>query len=419
MKARRDLRELTALIVDHLRSCGVYNEADPWILRQSPLGGIGTFAARDIAAGEVIFRDLPIILGPRAVLTTPALCVVCHSASYLKACSKGCGLPVCSNQCENSVLHTNECDVILKWRNNVKFEDWNVKVLECLTPIRSLFLNNFQKRLIKSLQCHTGGEHGFEVDILKKDLSMHISESDEIYMKFLCSVLDANSFEVVVSNGTSESSLRGLYPLGCLANHRCVPNAMHVFDDRHRMVVRAAVFIPKDAEIVHSYTRLIWGTISRRYHLLRTKHFFCCCPRCMDPSEFGTNASALRCTKCDGYVLPKSSAQLETEWECRNCKQTVSQEKIGLMLSILGSWLKECENGDVNTLLTLLNEKILRVVPDSNEISMEVKYKLVWSLGYKEGYLWAGRYYTLIVYVFKIHLFKNYRADIYDFNVSS
>lgn len=390
MKTRRDLQEITALIADHLRSRFIYNESAPWALKKSPLGGVGVFATRNIDAGEVIFRDLPIILGPRAVLTSPATCVVCHGVVNLKSCSKGCGLPVCSNQCENSSVHTNECEIILKWRNNVKCEDWNAKLVECLTPIRSLFLNDFHKRLLRTLQCHSGAGHGHEVDILKNDLHMDISESHERFMRFVCSILDANAFKVIVVNDNCESALRGLYPLSSLANHRCVPNAMHVFDERHCMVVKAAVSIPKDAEIFHSYARLLWGTVTRRYHILRTKHFFCRCQRCMDPAELGTNTSAVRCNRCGGNVLPKGVAKLDSEWQCWNCKLTISSEKVGIMLSILGTWLRECDNGDPNTLLAYLKEKVLRVVPDCNEISMEMKYKLVWILGYKEGYLWAG-----------------------------
>lgn len=390
MKTRRDLREITALITDHLRSCSIYNESDPWTLKKSPFGGVGIFATRNIAAGEVIFRDLPIILGPRTVLISPVMCVVCHGTANLKACSKGCALPVCSDQCENSVLHINECDVILKWNNNVKCENWNVKLLECLTPIRSLFLDDFKKRLVTTLQCHKGAAHGFEVNILKNDLNMNISETDERFMKYVCSVLDANAFEVIVANDNCQSTLRGLYPLSSLANHRCVPNAMHIFDERHCMIVKAAVSIQKDTEIFHSYARLLWGTVTRRYHLLRTKHFFCRCSRCMDPSEFRTNTSAVKCARCGGNVLPKSTATLDTEWECWNCKLNMPLEKVGIMLSILGSWLKECDDGDANLMLTCLKEKVLRLVPPSNEISIEMKYKLVWILGYKKGYLWTG-----------------------------
>lgn len=391
MKTRRDLGELSALIVEHLRNSFIYNQADPWVLKESPTGGIGVFATRDIAVGEEIFKDLPILLGPRTKLTSPATCVVCYASSYLRMCVRGCGLPICSDECENSSVHLNECKTILNWRKDEKFKEWNVKVLECLTPIRSLFLNDFHKCLMRNLQYHPGKSHGFEVDILKKELNMNIRDSEENYMKFVCSVLDANAFEVVVVNGDNgESTLRGLYPLSSLLNHRCVPNTTHAFDGRQCMIVRAAVPIPKDAEIFDSYTRLIWGTVSRRYHLLRTKHFFCRCPRCMDPSEFGTNASAVLCKKCNGNVLPKDTVRNSMKWECLNCKETVSLEQVGIILSVLGSWLNDCDNGDPHKLLTHMKEKVLKVVPNSNEIALEIKYRLIWILGYKDGYSWSG-----------------------------
>lgn len=365
----------------------------PWDLGDSPLGGVGVFATKDIKAGELIFEDFPVVLGPRAVLTTTLTCVVCYGGGDIRACWRGCGLPVCGNECENSRKHFKECSIILSWRGNKRLEEWDGKLLECLTPIRSLLLNDFQKDLVNSLQAHKSKQHGFEVDNLKKMFEM--SPKDEEFMRLVCMVLDANAFEVSVVNGSTTSSLRGLYPLASLTNHNCVPNATHVFDRKQRMIVRAAVDIKKGEEIFHSYTRLAWGTVTRRFHLLRTKHFLCNCPRCLDPTEYGTHMSAILCKKCGDLVLPKISQNIKNDWECKACKTVVESDRMAMVLSVLGSLVDGCRKDSVEDMVECLKIKFPRIIPGCNEIAIELKLRIVWILGCKENYFWTGRYKML------------------------
>lgn len=392
----RKTEELYGLLQEYLIDKGLYEEAAPWYIKESPLGGLGIFAKRDISVGEVVFRDAPLIIGPRAVLKNSVYCVNCYGGGEVKSCSKGCGLPVCGNICENSKTHLLECKTIISWRKNEKVDRWNVKLVECLTPIRSLFLNENDKKLINHLLSHKG--HGFELQILKKDLGLDINQQDEDLMKFLCAVLDANAFEVTVSKEGNESSLRGLYPLASFANHQCVPNTTHVFDSNQNMVVTAAIFIQKDMEITHGYTRFIWGSLTRRYHLMRTKHFSCKCSRCLDSTEMGTNMMALLCKKCKGYVLPKSTFTKVTEWKCTSCNEEVPEKQIGLALSVLGSWLNSFDENSVEDMITALKERFLKLVPGCNEIVLELKYRLLWLLGYREGYFWTGRQISLMIF---------------------
>ena len=45
----------------------------------------------------------------------------------------------------------------------------------------------------------------------------------------------------------------------------------------------------------------------------------CHCPRCADPTEFGTNISALQCSHCrEGLILPQSPTT-GAVWSCRFC----------------------------------------------------------------------------------------------------
>ncbi len=60
------------------------------------------------------------------------------------------------------------------------------------------------------------------------------------------------------------------------------------------------------------------------------KMFSCECPRCLDPTELGSFASALRCPDCPSSpsgntenaasaVLPDDPVDLESPWRCSEC----------------------------------------------------------------------------------------------------
>ncbi|GJQ67258.1 hypothetical protein Trydic_g8163 [Trypoxylus dichotomus] len=379
------------LISDYLKSRNIYRDKKSWDIRTSKLGGRGIFATRDIYPGEIIFVDCPVVLGPRARSDSTEICVNCYKNYDLVKCSRKCGLPICSQECENSDVHKKECSLINSWKKEVDYSDITTELLRCLTPIRSLFLNDADKNLVKMLKFHNDPKHGFEVDILKSKFNFNLNEDQEIFLRFVCSVLDANAFEVVVGNETTQSALRGLYPLSSLANHDCSPNTTHVFDNKQRMIVRAAVFIPKDAEMFHSYVRIIWGTLTRRYLLYRTKHFLCQCERCRDPSEFGGNLSGLVCQSCSEIALPIHPLHLKSAWKCTNCSEIIPEDKIALIFSVLGSRVQNInEINDVDEIIKFLDEKLSHIVVPTNQIAVELKYKLVWTLGHNPMYLWEG-----------------------------
>ena len=37
-----------------------------------------------------------------------------------------------------------------------------------------------------------------------------------------------------------------------------------------------------------------------------------------------------------------------------------------------------------------LNGKLKTVVPEFNQVAVELKYKIIWVLGYQPGYKWEG-----------------------------
>jgi hypothetical protein len=161
--------ETTQLLREHLRLANLQDDSAQqwsWVLAPSLLGGRGIVASRAILAGEVVFQDVPLVLGPRAGVQCPPLCVGCHQGpETLKPCSKGCGLPVCSTQCEEAENHLFECQKLRSWgvRTN---GSWSPELLRASVPVRCLALSPIKRQVLQCLQRNSGSQHAFEVPLL-------------------------------------------------------------------------------------------------------------------------------------------------------------------------------------------------------------------------------------------------------------
>lgn len=73
-------------------------------------------AARDLKAGEVLFREVAVVHGPK-MLSHP-ICLGCHKALIPKSPKTGfyrcssCSWPLCSKHCENLAPHVEECKLM-------------------------------------------------------------------------------------------------------------------------------------------------------------------------------------------------------------------------------------------------------------------------------------------------------------------
>ena len=70
-------------------------------------------AARDIKAGEVIFRETEsLVIGPGH--ECPPLCLSCLGPCDSSVTCEGCGYPVCDEECGASHLVTRECGLLAR-----------------------------------------------------------------------------------------------------------------------------------------------------------------------------------------------------------------------------------------------------------------------------------------------------------------
>ncbi|CAG9858178.1 unnamed protein product [Phyllotreta striolata] len=360
-----------------------------WSIKQSPLGGFGVFATRTIEAGEIIFTDHPVILGPRCLSSLPVQCTVCYRSKTptVSKCPNKCGLHVCE-ECSKSQTHASECALLGRLSAGRDMSEHNERLTRSLTPLRGLLLDADDLDVVGCLvTTHAGPRPGGEALTLVEELRLGFTDEEYRLVCFVCGAFDANAFEVLTNEDEARSTIRGLYPLGSLANHRCFPNAFHVFDGNYRMITRASVEIPESAEIFHSYTRLLWGTVTRIHHLRNSKRFLCKCERCKDPTEFGTCLSALNCNRCPGKVLPVDPARSSSSWRCDTCSAIRDLGDISKTLSLIGAVIKGFAGDDFDIIYRFLTTKLTTLVPDCNQVAVELKYNINWILGYKSGYL--------------------------------
>jgi hypothetical protein len=132
------------------------------------------------------------------------------------------------------------------------------------------------------------------------------------------------------------TKIRLVYLLSAMMSHSCHPNAeqsIHGLSDDLLFVLRATRQIKCGDQIEISYTEILAPTINRQFNLLTSKLFVCHCTRCVDPTDLGSYASALKCTICMkktpdkiGYIL--SFPTNIDQWQCSKCKSKFSTVNI-------------------------------------------------------------------------------------------
>jgi hypothetical protein len=102
--------------------------------------------------------------------------------------------------------------------------------------------------------------------------------------------------------------------------------------------VKAARDIEEGEHIATMYTHALWGTIARRDHLNITKNFWCRCPRCSDPTEFGSNFSTI--FDSGKPMLPEDPLDSTSDWVCKETGMRRSAMEVKLQLSKIGQELE-------------------------------------------------------------------------------
>jgi len=347
-------------------------------------------ASRPIKAGEVILKEEPLVLAP---FDNPNfVCLGCYKTVDGSIRCSACGWPVCGKACEASKDHQAECGLSRHAKPFVA--QLEPRDMSAVLPLRCLALYNNEEKLGKllafenhreerkknpyksELQTHT-------IDLLKKlkiSVPKKVGKIDSIdsFVEHALGSYDVNGMTVHLNNN-SEGEVEGLFPLAAMMEHSCQPNVRIKFSNSRSVVVKAAVDIPVDGHLSISYSKILNGTTARQKHLLEHKYFLCSCVRCSDPTEFGTNLSAVKCLKCPkGYCLPIDTQLIDSKWACSDCKKTMSAVEVEKITDALSLDVKEAlKNPDQDKLTSLLKLNVDKVVHPNHYSLIMVRHTLM------------------------------------------
>lgn len=376
----------------------------PYAIRHSDIMGRYLVASRNLSPGELIIKELPLVVGP--CVDSELVCLGCYQPVTLKdnqyRCP-GCGWPLCGPKCggiKNENGHSTwECSILREKRvvNIIDKCDANeIKLMyETIAPLRCLLLkqHNPEKwNVIMKMEAHNDvrkkipslWNRNQEVIVNRLQSSWNIRDftSDEIHT--ICGVLEVNCFEI----GQNGAKARALYPSSFLLSHECAPNTTHADHPiTHAMHIRVTKALKKDDPITLSYAYTFQGTLKRREHLQEGKFFWCQCTRCSDPTELGTYSSAMRCPKCrDGLILSTDPLNQKAPWKCKACDYSVTAASMVLLLEKIFKELDTIDPHDVESQEDFL-EKYRNVLSKNHYLSISAKYTLCQLYGRIEGYM--------------------------------
>merc|ERR1719323_2487263 len=107
-----------------------------------------------------------------------------------------------------------------------------------------------------------------------------------------------------------------------------------------------------------------------------SKCFWCQCPRCADPTEFGTYISALVCSKCGGKMLHSNPLDQDAPFRCEKCAHTLEAKQIRDGHDRLTGELKTIDRSNPMNLEQFL-QKYATVIPETHQLSREIQYGLM------------------------------------------
>ncbi|XP_045120151.1 SET domain-containing protein SmydA-8-like isoform X2 [Portunus trituberculatus] len=346
--------------------------APPVQLLWSPEEGRHLVASRDIAAGEDIFREPPLVLTPRPHPEPVCLACLAPLKADWSGC-EGCGAPLCSPPCDGELHVVSECGM-LAGLGLQQDRDQLLPLNQLLTTTRTLLLLQEAPQAGHVIEAMQSNVEKRQRSVVAQAMEKRVMEGlrrlgmeeEEGVVRHICGVFDTNAF--AVDGG------RALLPLAALMNHHCSANTQHWFH-RGTLVVRAARNIPKGEAITNTYTPVLWGNRARAAYLASSKLFTCRCERCLDPRELGSHLSSVRCRQCQGGVLLPPSSPAETVWQCESCGENVAAAAVEAMVRAAATMAKGAV-GDAEELQAVVCQ-MTRLVGECHYVTVGAKHSLV------------------------------------------
>uniref|UniRef100_A0A8D7ZSX2 Protein msta, isoform A n=1 Tax=Culex pipiens TaxID=7175 RepID=A0A8D7ZSX2_CULPI len=392
---------------------------------------VGRFflATEAIPKDTILFTESPMVIGPKWNLdeyeqrSAIVPCVGCFTDCQLGVyrCDR-CNWPVCKPDCPglvNANLHAIECPILRfgggpKPRDDPEavFDYYRydaMLVLKCLAlQIHNRPLFDQMMQLESHYEARKGSQYYRDADdrtvqYLLKNFLAPLKKQEEIQGKTvlpvadaktlhkICGILEVNAMVIPLTNGRE---ICGLYPIGCMLEHCCMPNCFYTFDCTKgmKLTFKAGREIEKGEHLSTTYTHALWGTQQRRDHLKTNKYFSCSCARCADPTELGTYLSALRCLGvdgggCSGYQLPIDSLNDASDWKCNQCPVQIEADQVNFLLAKIGEEMDEAieQKTSIKQKEDMIAKLLTFLHPNHYHI-FALKHSLIQMYGHLKGY---------------------------------
>ncbi|CAH1736023.1 unnamed protein product [Aphis gossypii] len=350
--------------------------SSPYVVAESPELGRHWVAARDIAAGEVLLEERPLVVGPKA--GSPPVCLACYAPAADYRCS-ACGWPVCGPRCEAAAAHRDaECRLI-----GGHYDGRRSAAYCFVAPLRCMLLAGRGAAEFRSLQSHLDDRldtplyRAYAVNVaafVLDRLGLRSADGDDRSALEAAAVLDTNAFDVRRPGGRN---FRAVYARASMMAHCCTPNTKHVFvgdaaDGRPAIRVLATVPIGRGHGVTATYTQTLWCTRDRRRHLSAAKCFECACARCADPEELGTHLGSAACGgPCSGRVAAAAAG-------CATCGRPADDpEAEQRAVRAVGVLSKSRDCAGFERFLERVRDGTMPPLHDNHHVAVGVKYALV------------------------------------------
>jgi len=353
---------------------------------------------------------------------------------------KDCGMPLCSRCCikleeekivDTEYFHFDECQLFQNAGfTNSKIESINSENIKAvkqlyaiLAPLRLLVRSKKNPGLLDledmaEARKNTLLYHFNAMNVVKKIQNIlklqptngygeTFFTAEEIHKA--CGILDTNAYELSWNGSQGDGKCedpfdgirgRALFPLISRINHDCSPNCRKFFSsDKSQggegyitMIVKAARDIEPGEELTISYTPPLFNTTVRQVILTQTKNFVCSCKRCLDPTEFGSCLSGLKCRDCNnnngsvlekdpniGVLLPIHPTKTNSDLICDICKSIMPSERakmeVDTVLKFVGQGEEEESLSYNETLETM--SRVGRFLAPTHQIIMDLKLRFI------------------------------------------
>ncbi|XP_049546620.1 SET domain-containing protein SmydA-8 isoform X1 [Anopheles darlingi] len=360
----------------------VYHSKEAKLAKNEEIGRF-FMVTKPIPKDTVLFSENPLVIGPKWNLdeyeqrSTIVPCVGCFADCHLgQFRCEHCHWPACKPDCPgltNANLHGIECGILRFGRAPKPTDDPEtffdyyrydaLLVLKCLaiqirSPTQFDQMMNLESHYEERKKTHYYRDTDDRVvsyllrnfldplqKLEKKQDKQVLKVCDRKALHKIAGILEVNAMVIPLANGRE---ICGLYPIGCMLEHCCVPNSFYTFDCSKgmKLTFKAGRDIQKGEHLTTTYTHSLWGTQLRRQHLKANKCFDCKCERCADPTELGTFLSALRCMgldgePCGGYQLPIDPLSETSDWKCNRCPVQITHDQVNFLLSKIGEEVDE------------------------------------------------------------------------------